>query len=140
MTVSGWPANGDRVAVLSTDVGRPTGVRLATVARTTDTQIILDDDTRWRRKDLRAHGRQRDTWSTTDAVLRPVNDPEVIAYRAGASLRNLGHQVQPWLAGSRTRVDDPDAALELLALVEQATAVTRQRLEALKQQFPKEGS
>ncbi|MEU3452229.1 hypothetical protein ABZ671_01100 [Micromonospora sp. NPDC006766] len=127
-----WATPGTRVAVLHTDAGRGTGVELRTVKHATATQVVLDNDTRWRVRDGKQLGKTSDTWSTVGARVRRVDDPEVVATRAGIRLRNLGRTIGTTLTGKRTQVTDVDAALALLAEVEQAIAATRKRIEALR--------
>lgn len=126
-----WVAKNAQVAVYTTDTHAPAAVQRRTIARLTDTLVILDDDSRWRRDTLKPSGRKRDTWSTTSSELLPLDDPRVAAARAGTALRNLGRTVEPWLAGKRTQVDDPAAALALLDQVAQAIADTRTRITRL---------
>lgn len=125
-----WLVEGGEVAVYITDTVAPPAVKRRTIARLTATQIVLDDDTRWRRKDRGPVGRQGGVWATRSEELLAFDDPKVVNARAGIVLRNLGRAVVPWLSGPRT-VTDVAGALHLLTLVERAVADARKHIAAL---------
>ncbi|MFY1595526.1 hypothetical protein [Micromonospora sp. WMMD737] len=127
-----WLVKGARVAALTISSGKPASFQVRTVARFTETQVILDDDGRWRLKDLRPVGdSNRSEWATYRHELAPLDDPLVVTVRVAARLRNLGRVVEPWLGGGRVYTDVA-GGLELLDQVAQAVAETRARVAALE--------
>lgn len=125
-----WVVEGGTVAVYITDTVAPPAVKKRAIARLTTTLIVLDDDTRWRRKDRKPVGRQGDVWATREEELLTFGDPRVVNARAGIVLRNVGRAVAPLLSGPRT-VTDVAGALDALTRAERVLTAARRHLAAL---------
>lgn len=112
-------------------VGRQVAVRDAshwndrttvhTVERLTATQIVLDNDARFRRDTLHAVGAGL-------GQLLPLNDPAVVRARVNNRLERLRRDLDQMLTANRSLANDP---LGLMERVEHRVAETRASITAL---------
>lgn len=118
-----WIVPGERVALYTTGGATGITVTVARVAKLTDAQIVLDNENRFRRKDLKEVGASLRSGYGPRTELRPLDDPQVREIRAKQAVSRLVKRIT-----SAQRDRDP---LALLDYIEQETALTRSRVEQL---------
>lgn len=129
-----WIREGGRAAVYTSDTGKFVSVRLVTIKRLTATQILLEDQTKWRRNTLRRVGdSDQSGWSTRKTELIAPDDQRVRDGHAIVYASNLRHTIAGY-----AKPTDIETALTLLDHIEQAAADTRRRIEALAAKSTKE--
>lgn len=113
MTADSWPQPGDRALVRT-----GTGWAIVTVERLTATQIVTENDTRYRRDTLRRVGGSQ--WDSSQ--LQPAEGESLREYRIWLAQRRIGRAVR--------EIEDAAATLGSAdpAVGEQAAAVIAARL------------
>ena len=118
-----WISVGEKVAEYSNYASRHGNVRVTTVERLTTTQVVLSNQNRYRRSDLRQVGNLHDR-----RELAPLDDPGVRRALAHATLRGLLTKVGALVNGVG---DDIDDVLATLAEIQAATIAARTRVSRL---------
>lgn len=109
-----WPAKGETVAVYTSSAAR-THIILIPVSRRTDTQIVLEDGTKFRRSD---HWQVGGT-----AQLRPADDPTVQNYFARKTTDTVGYDLARLFEEYRNTLSaDRDDAAGVLRRAEELIA------------------
>ena len=125
-TDTDWITEGARVAELSINYSGGNNVRFATIDRVTKTQIVLDNDRRYRLADLRPVGEKNSGWGGR-RELRRADDPDVRDAVANQALSNMLHRIHE-MGRKRslrsTRADVLAAMDEIAAEVANARRVT----------------
>ena len=121
-----WVTVGARVAEYTNS--SPDSVRLATVARVTASQVVLDNGSRYRRKDGREVGDSaRGPWACrTD--LRPLDDSQVRQARVRQVVAAVEAKVERIVKEAKDIKADADSAWAALGRIELVVAAGRRAL------------
>ncbi|WP_433460662.1 hypothetical protein [Micromonospora sp. CA-248212] len=92
MTEQDWIREGATVVEYSHQFNAPDGITRAKVAKLTKTQIVLDNERRYRRNDLRLVGQVHNYSGYNELV--PPNDPRIRDVIAERKLRALVHRIE----------------------------------------------